>query len=259
MSAQKVLWSSLMITLVGTYGCDGKKETNKRTQDVEKKPSEVISTKDEDVTFSFALPRHFEEEAAQEEPQIEQGEISVSESGLSGKFMDFFLSKHIKVSCADESLIDFINIKDKRLRGILEVSLVEVQYDGEHNDYYSEAEEERDVEYVLEDEGGIKYQSYDYDELLDEDEVHSVNWNYLETISVPFVCNTAANIKITNLNSGTNYRVDARLYSKHQRLKYTGSTEEFDSESRALQLVMQKRRSNVNIEVVFENDRGPKN
>ena len=259
MNAQKVLWGSLLITLVGSYGCNGKNESNKRSQDATSQPTETISTKKEDVSFNFSLPRHFEEEATQEEPQVEQGEITVSESGIADQFMDFFFAKYIKVSCSDESFIDFFNIKNKKLRGILEVSLVQVQYDDQQTDYYDEREEHKSEHYIEEDEDGVKYESYDYEDLLEEDEVQNVTWNYLETISVPYVCNGAATIKIENLELDTNYRVDAWLYSKHQRLKYTGSTDDFNSESGSLQLVMQKRASDVNIEVVFEKGRKPRN
>jgi hypothetical protein len=255
MNAQRVLWGTMLFALTGIYGCDGKNETNNRTQDSQVRTSEETSTKNKEVNFSFALPRHFEEESAHEE----ENELPPKhEGGLSGQFMDYFLSKYISVTCEDESFVDFANMRDKKIRGILEVSLIQVEYFQDENDYFTEEEGyDGSVHYVLEEDGEI-YQERDYEDLESEETyVQSESWNYVESLSIPFICKSAANIKITNLASDTNYRVDARLYSKHEQLKYAGSTGDFDANAGTVQLVMQKRQPDVNIEVIFEKNKKP--
>ncbi len=262
MNAHSVLWGIFALSI--TIGCSEKHESDKRTRDSKDSTPVETSTKQDDVSFSFALPNQFEEESDAEDEK-DGGLLGGSnEGGLlggsSGKFMDFFLSQHIKVTCEEETLVDFINLKGKKIRGILEVSLIQIDYHDIENDYIGAYDDEtaeiREEHYDLDPKDyGIEHVMSSQNpepEFADNDEVHSQTWTFIETLSIPFICNSAANIKLTNLASDTTYRVDARLYSKHERLKYAGSTDDFTSSDRSLELFMQKRRSDVRVDVVFE-------
>jgi hypothetical protein len=265
MGTHNVLVKALIIAAVGSYGCAGQeKETSKRTSEAES--SEQGSKQTKGVSFNFALPKDFEDS--------KEEEILSEESSMLEEFNYIEKNSYINVSCEDESLIDADYYLGKKLRAILEISLVHVAGENpwEKEEWMSKKDSEDLEAQILEKEEAEKDSATCKDkgkhDLLSEEneedheekeddlgEIFEFETYSIETIAVPFVCKSGATIQISNLDNDQKYVVNASLYSGHGRLKYAGSTESFDSMSGSIKLSMEevKEPKEVSIEVVFEN------
>ena len=263
MGTHNVLFKALIIAAVGSYGCAGQeKETSKRTSETNTTEQETKQSKG--VSFNFALPKDFEDS--------KEEEILSEESSMLEEFNYVEKNSYINVTCEDESLIDADYYLGKRLRAILEISLVHAagKNSWEKEEWMSEKESEDLDDQILHKEEVEKdsvtcKEKGKHDFCSEEKEIDIAGKGLseifepetytVETIAVPFVCKSGASIQISNLDDSQKYIVDASLYSGRGRLKYVGTTESFDSMSGNIKLSMEevKEPQEVSIDVVFEN------
>ncbi len=245
MGKGNTLLGSLLISVIGSYGCAQQEQKSNRTNRSEQDSEQ--DRKKENVNFNFSLPTDFLES--------DENVITVGKSTMAKKFEKNAYSDHIKVTCDDESSLEYSAIKHLKLRGILNITLTQFNNRSEggllslHNDDCESADLREEKERCMEVEPDGNETVEDEDEFFE-----------LDAISVPFTCNGSANIQIVNLEGTAEYVVDAALFSSHGKLKYTGSTDYFDRSTRKVELLMVQESSlgETTIQVEFEKRKNQK-